>query len=131
MQKQRTWVMTAALLAVAVMMMGIYWFAHPKTQAGQKNLTISVVHAQPAGTTQLLLETQRAYLGDALLDEGIIAGKDSTYGLYVLQVDGETADESRQQWWCITKDGQPVDTGISATPIADGDRFELTLKTGY
>ena len=43
----------------------------------------------------------------------------------------ETADKSKEEWWCITKGGQAVMTGISTTPFADGDTFELTLTVGY
>ena len=31
----------------------------------------------------------------------------------------------------VTKGGADVFTGVESTPIADGDKFELTLKTGY
>ena len=44
-------------------------------------------------------------------------------------MDGETAQDSLRQWWCITKGGEKVDTGVDATPIADGDHFELTMST--
>nr|WP_325259308.1 hypothetical protein [uncultured Oscillibacter sp.] len=40
------------------------------------------------------------------------------------------ADKSRQQWWCITKGGERVNTGADAAPIADEDHFEITLETG-
>lgn len=46
-------------------------------------------------------------------------------------MDGYTADESAQEWWCLTKGGQSVNTGVDSTPIADGDAFELTLTTGW
>ena len=49
----------------------------------------------------------------------------------ILTVDSETADDAAQQWWCITKGGEMVNTAIDATPIYDGDKFELTLKEGY
>ena len=55
----------------------------------------------------------------------------SAYGLYILTADGETADEDNQEWWCITQGGEQLNTGADQTPIADGDRFELTLTVGY
>ena len=45
--------------------------------------------------------------------------------------DGETAEESAQEWWKLTKGGEMVNTGVDATPIADGDAFELTFMVGY
>ena len=53
------------------------------------------------------------------------------YGLFITAVDGEKADDTKQQWWCITKGGETVNTSAEQTPIADGDRFELTMKEGY
>ena len=50
----------------------------------------------------------------------LVLGKDA--------VDGETAQDSLNQWWCVTKGGERVNTGADLTPIADGDRFELTLS---
>lgn len=47
------------------------------------------------------------------------------------EADGETADESLQQWWCLTRDGESVNTSADQTPIHDNERFELTLKEGY
>ena len=57
--------------------------------------------------------------------------EESQYGLYVKTVNGVTADEAKEEWWCFTKDGEDVMTGVDSTPVADGDHFEITLKTGY
>ena len=54
-----------------------------------------------------------------------------SYGLFITTVDGETADDSKQQWWYITKGGEQVNSGADALPIADGDQFELTMMEGY
>ncbi len=51
--------------------------------------------------------------------------------LFITTVDGETADDSQQQWWCITKGGEMLMTGAGETPVADGETYELTLTTGY
>ena len=51
--------------------------------------------------------------------------------MFITTVDGETADDSKEQWWCITKGGEMVNTGADQTPIQDQDQFELTLKEGY
>ena len=69
--------------------------------------------------------------GELLLAEQVAEGEDSAYGLFITTVDGETAQDSLRQWWCITKGGERVETGVDATPIADGDHFELTFTTGY
>ena len=71
------------------------------------------------------------YLAEALTENEIASGSDSEYGLFITTVDGETADDGEQQWWCITKGGEMLMTGASETPVADGETYELTLTTGY
>jgi len=60
-----------------------------------------------------------------------VAGDESQYGLFVKTVAGVTIDESKQEWWNFTKGGEPLFTGVDTTPIADGDKFEITLTVGY
>ena len=61
----------------------------------------------------------------------VAEGTESAYGLFITTVDGETADDSLQQWWCITRSGEMLSTGADQTPIADGEQYELTLTEGY
>ncbi len=65
------------------------------------------------------------------MDEALVEGENGAYGLFITSVDGETADDSNQEWWCITKEGGQVNTSADQTPIADGDKYELTLMIGY
>ena len=77
------------------------------------------------------LSTSAGTLGEALEAEGLIEGEDSSYGLFITAVDGEAADDSNQEWWCLTKGGEVWNYGADATEISDGDVFELTLTVGY
>lgn len=77
------------------------------------------------------IQTDAEYLRGALEQEKMVEGEESAYGLFLLTVDGITADDAKQEWWCVTKEGGQVDTGVDATPIADGDHFELTLMVGW
>ena len=61
----------------------------------------------------------------------MIAGTESEYGLYVLTVDGESVDESQQQWWCITNNGEELTTGVDDTIISDGEQYRSTFTTGW
>ena len=40
-------------------------------------------------------------------------------------------DDANQEWWCFTKGGESVNTGVDSTPVADGDAFEITFTVGY
>ena len=68
---------------------------------------------------------------EVLTENGLAEGTESAYGLFITTVDGETADESLQQWWCITREGEMLSTGADQTPIAHGEQYELTLTEGY
>lgn len=98
--------------------------------AGSKTITLTVVHGD--GTSNdITVSTDAENLRDALESEGIIAGEDSSYGMFVQTVDGETADDGEQEWWCLTKGGEMWNYGVDDTEIADGDVYEFTLTVGY
>ena len=93
-------------------------------------LALTVVHGD--GTSNdITVSTDAENLRDALEAEGIIAGEDGPYGMFVQTVDGETADDGEQEWWCLTKGGEMWNYGVDDTEIADGDVYEFTLTVGY
>ena len=119
-----------ALVAVAAVLLGVYFATRPDAQAGAKALSITVVHGD--GTEKVFdVHTDAEYLDAALLENEIVEDNQTEFGLYILTADGETADEAQEEWWCITKDGQMLMTGASETPVADGENYELTLTVGY
>lgn len=129
-EKKKIVIAVAALIAVAAVFAGIYFaFGRPETEQGSKTVTVEV--AAPDYTKTHEIKTDAEFLGEVLKAEGIIEGDDGQYGFFITSVDSIKADSSKQQWWCITKGGADVVTGVDATPIADGDSFELTLKEGY
>ena len=99
-------------------------------QVGTKTITVEII-VDGADTVTKSITTEAEYLRGALEEEDLIAGEESQYGLFVKTVNGVTIDDAKQQWWCFTKDGGDLFTGVDTTPIADGDKIEITLKTGY
>ncbi len=95
-----------------------------------KSIVVTVVHGD-GNSKEFAIETQQDMLGAALLDEELIAGDDSEYGLFVTTVDGETADSGKQEWWCLTIGGEQATTGVDSTPLEEGGQYELTLMAGY
>ena len=116
----------AVLIAVFAL---VYSRQQPPGQAGAKAITVEIVTDD--GTETVSIQTDEEFLRGALEQESLIAGTEGEFGLYILTVNGITADDSLQQWWCVTKGGETVYTGVETTPIADGDTFELTLMTGW
>ncbi len=120
----------AAVLIAAVAMFGIYKVFMPKGQTGAKEITVTVVHADET-SKDFVYQTDAAYLGEVLKSEELVEGTEGEFGMFITSVDGETADDSKEQWWCITKDGEVLNTSADQTPIEDGEKFELTLTEGY
>lgn len=122
-----------AVVVLAVLVVGallIYKANKPAPQLGDKNITVTVVHGDESSKS-FAINTSAENLRAACEEQSLIAGDESEYGLYVKTVDGETADESIQQWWCITKGGEMLMTGVDDTMIADGEAYEFTLTTGW
>ncbi|MEE1196767.1 MAG: hypothetical protein UHS54_07810 [Lachnospiraceae bacterium] len=120
----------AILAAAAVLMFVLYRNFMPKGEAGAKEITVTVVHGD--GTEkEFTYQTDAAYLGEVITGEGLVDGEIGDYGMFITTVDEETADDSKQQWWCITKGGEQVNTSADQTPIADGEAYELTMMEGY
>lgn len=125
---KKTLFAVAALAVVAALMLGLWYFTKPETQAGDKTVVVEVVHGD-GNSREFTCQTDEEYLGALLLEEELAEGEEGAYGLFITTVDGETAQDSLRQWWCITKGGERVDTGADTTPIGDGDHFELTMST--
>lgn len=129
-QKKKIVLACAALVLLIAAFLLAYTLLRPQTAEGQKAIDVVITHGD-GSVKNLTLETQAEYLRGALEEQALIAGEEGEFGLYVLTVDGETADESAQQWWCFTKGGETLNTGVDTTPIADGEAFEITLTTGW
>lgn len=119
----------ALLVLVAAAVFAVLHFA-PSASEGDKTIAVAVIHGD-GSRKDFSISTDAENLRAALEPEGLIQGQESEFGLYVLTVDGETADEDLQQWWCITKSGGQLMTGVDDTVIADGEQYEFTLTTGW
>lgn len=118
------------LIAACIAGLLLYQTVMPKGEKGSKTIQVKVTHGDKS-TDEFTYHTDEAYLGEVLKSESLVEGEDGQYGLYITSVDDERADDSKQQWWCLTKDGEQVNTSADQTPIEDGDVFELTLTEGY
>lgn len=120
-----------ALVAVAAVMVGVMIANRPKADEDPgKSITVTVVHGD--GTEKkFTYNTNEQYLGKLLLDEGLIQGEDSQYGLMIQSVDGEKADWSvDQSYWALFVGENYANTGVDTTPIHDGDHFKLVYTRG-
>lgn len=131
MKNRKTNLIAVIVLVVVLAAAGLlYMKFKPGTTAGDKEITVKV-SALENGEKSFTYQTDAEYLGEVLTANKLIEGEDGQYGLFITTANGVKADDSKQQWWCITKGGEQVNTSVDQTPIQDDDQFELTLTEGY
>lgn len=130
-KKQKSTLIAVIALVVVIAAAGLcYLKFKPGTTEGSKEITVKV-SALDQGEETFTYQTDAEYLGEVLTDNKLIEGEDGQYGMFITTVNHVKADDSKQQWWCITKGGEQVNTSADQTPIQDGDQYELTLTEGY
>lgn len=127
---RKTILALAVLVVLVAALFGVYRFTRGTAVQGEKTITVDVIHRDGSLKT-FEYHTDREYLGETLTDEKLVSGDTGPHGIFITSVDGETADDANQEWWCITKDHGQLNTSADQTPIADGDKYELTLTVGY
>ena len=130
-KKTRNIIIAAAILLVLVVgVLAVWRLNRPQAQIGGKSLVVEVVH-KDGSHKDFPIRTDAEKLRGALEQESLIAGSESEYGLFVETVDGETADSNEQEWWCFTKGGEMLMTGVDDTVIADGEHYEISFTVGW
>jgi hypothetical protein len=92
---------------------------------GAKTVTVKVI----ADEQELIftIHTDKATLGEALLEHELIDGEQGAFGMYVKAVNGIVADyDVDQTYWGFTKNGEMMLVGVDSAEIADGEQYELT-----
>ncbi len=90
-----------------------------------KEYVFEVTH-KDGSTLQKTFTTQREYLDKALLNEGVVAGDEGDYGLFVTEVDGEKADYNVDGgWWKFIVNGEESQVGVSSTPVENGSTYSF------
>lgn len=119
-----------AIALIAVIMLFVYNQFKPETKKGSKEIVVEVV-IPDEDSQEVTINTDAEFLRQALEEKSLVKGSESEYGLFITEVNGRVADDTKQEWWCITKNGEDVFTGVDETPIADGEHYEITLTVGY
>lgn len=120
----------AVFCALALGLWRVWQSSLPETAEGAKTVAVEVTHAD-GSTAEFTYHTDLEYLGELLLQEGLIAGSEGPYGLFVETVDGETVDYAKDQsWWRLQCGGEDVTTGVDAVVLHDGDRYGWFYTTG-
>lgn len=95
---------------------------------GSTEFTFTVVDTE-GNETQATIKTDKATVGEALLELGLIAGEGSDYGLYVKTVNGTTLDyDTDGKYWAFYVDGEYALTGVDSTEITAGSVYSFKAE---
>ena len=123
MKKSKSLLTLAALLLAALAMWTVWSTTRPAADADLTAFTVEVCHKDESVNT-FTYETDAPYLGEFLLEEGLISGTEGAYGLYVDTVDGETADYSVDcSWWQLLCNGESSSVGVDAVVPEEGSTY--------
>lgn len=100
------------------------------SQLGEGSVKFSFTVVDKEGAkTRYEIHTDKETVGEALAELGLIAGEESEYGLYVKTVDGVTADYDKDGvYWAFYVDGEYGQTGVDATPVAEGGDYAFKME---
>ena len=130
MKNKKLVVSVVALVVAAVLMLGLWFVTRQQAVEGAKAISVTVVHKD--GTQKdFHYHTDKEYLGEVLLDEVLVEGEVSTYGLMISTADGETADWNvDQSYWAIFIGEEYATTGADGIVLTDGGIYSLVYTIG-
>ena len=98
---------------------------------GEGKTAFAVEVVQMDGTSiKFTVNTDKATVGEALLDLGIVAGDTTEYGLYVKTVNGVTLDyDADGAYWAFYINGEYASTGVDSTNIEAGATYTLKCES--
>ena len=79
--------------------------------------------------TAFEIHTDKAIVGEALQELGLIEGEESQYGLYVKKVNGITADyDTTGTYWAFYINGEMAPTGVDTTQITPDTEYSFVVS---
>ena len=87
-----------------------------------KNASFKVIATDLDGKeTTFDYTTDKATVGEVLIEEGLIEGHETEYGLYVDSVNGIALDWDKDgKYWAFYINGEYAMTGVDTTDVEDG-----------
>ena len=95
---------------------------------GKTQFSFTVVD-KDGNATEFEIHTDKATVGEALLELNLIAGDAGEYGLYVKQVNGITADyDEDQTYWAFYVNDAYATAGVDATAVEAGAKYAFKVE---
>lgn len=129
MKNKKILLAVVAFIALLAIILTVYFVTRPKGTEGEKNITVTVVCLDQSAK-EWRITTNREFLADALIDEGLFTKEDISSGM-TYWVDGKYADPTLEQWWAVYENGEMPNFGMKEIPLKDGNRYELVFTVGY
>ena len=99
------------------------------TELGAGAGTISFECTAEGRTVTFTIHTDAEFLRGALEENGLIAGDESEFGLYVKTVNGMTADyDADGLYWSLYVGGKYATSGVDTTPVTDGGSYAFVCE---
>ncbi len=96
------------------------------TEFGEGAKTVKVEVKVEEQTVTFTIKTDKKTVGEALVENDLIAGDEGAYGLYVKKVNGITADyDIDQSYWAFYINGEMAMTGVDMTDIDENATYRL------
>ena len=99
---------------------------HNDTTLGEGKTTL-VIEVEALGhKVTFTIMTDKTTVGEAMLEHGLIAGDQGSFGLYVKTVNGILADYNKNKhYWAFYIDEKDAYTGVDFTEITEGAKYQL------
>ena len=96
------------------------------TELGNGSKTVMVEFKMEEKVITFTIHTDKETVGDALIENDIISGDESEYGLYIKVVNGITADyDIDQSYWAFYVNGEYAMSGVDTTQIDETATYQL------
>ena len=100
------------------------------TVLGEGQTVFHFTVTDPDGKETLFeIHTDKATVGEALLELGLIAGENGDYGLYVKTVNGLTLDYNKDgKYWAFYENGEYAQNGVDSTNVVPGATYSFKAE---
>lgn len=95
---------------------------------GEKSFDFTVTDAD-GNETYFKIHTDKAVVGEALQELGLLDGEEGPYGLYVKTVNGITYDyDTHGRYWAFYVNGEYAVTGVDVTEIEENATYSFKAE---
>ncbi len=95
---------------------------------GETTFMMTVIYESGVGE-DFIVNTDAETVGEALIENELIAGEDSEWGMMITSVRGVELDfDATGQYWAFYIDGEYAMTGVDATEVVDGAIYSFVVS---